>query len=631
MASTPPLQGLRIVEASSLGPAALTMPLVDLGAEVIKVEPPQGDYIREMTWPIVEGVSLMHLHINRGKRSVRLDLRTDAGVAAFRDLAAGADAVVEAMRPGGLARRGLGFEQLREVNPRIVFCTISGYGMTGPYKDYPSHGVAYDTWAGIVSPATSPDGFAYLPEHASMGIHAGPLFGALGLLAGVLRARATGEGSFLEIAQSDAAAAMDWYRSESYRAYERPEDEVTGNKADGYERRPPGTKGMIEGVRYQVYEAGDGRYVLFMASEQAFWRNFCEGVGRMDLFERWPGSTYADHARNNTELQRQLKAIFATRTSSEWLDFGGAHNTPIAPVNTPETLLEDPQFKDRFELFPAADLGADQLPTPLKIHRRGAPGALPRAHRGPAHRRGAQRGARVGRRPDRRGRRRGGVRDRRRRGVSLRAPRRCRDRARRSRQPEMSSSDGASAGSVRSRNKSNAPTRKPSAPTKVPRLDSSSFHSWPVPGTMKAATAETPNATEPPRLTAVIHQSVRRGRQANHPWQTSHQANPLATRKQTEPRKSGRHTSWLAAWLLRTWRQALPVLQLKKRVPRSWTAVAHQSMRCGWRTNTLRRGCPGIGGTASTASQYCRKPAVVKKREPTKKVTESAVTPAAEA
>ncbi len=118
-----------------------------------------------------------------------------------------------------------------------------------------------------------------------MGIHAGPLFGALGIVAAVLRAKTTGEGSFLEIAQSDAAAAMDWYRSETWKAYERPESEVTGNKADDYERREPGTAGMIEGVRYQVYEAKDGRFVLFMASEQAFWKNFCEAVDRTDLFE----------------------------------------------------------------------------------------------------------------------------------------------------------------------------------------------------------------------------------------------------------------------------------------------------------------------------------------------------------
>ncbi|HXN60970.1 MAG TPA: CaiB/BaiF CoA-transferase family protein [Acidimicrobiales bacterium] len=365
MATTPPLHGLRIIECSALGPAQITTALVDLGAEVIKVEPPAGDYIREMTWPIVEGVSLMHLHLNRGKRSLVLDLRTEAGVAIFKELAAGADVVVEAMRPGSLARRGVGYDALAALNPKIVFCTISGYGMTGPYRDYPSHGVAYDTWAGIVKVATDDEGFTYIPEHVSIGINAGPLFGALGILAAVIRARDTGEGSYIDIAQSDAAAAMDWYCSESFRAYERPQSEVTGNKADDYERRAPGTAGMVEGVRYQVYETADGQHVLFMASEQAFWKNFCEGVGRPELFERWPGSRYADHARGNRELQRELRDIFRTKTAVEWLEFGGRVNTPIAPVNTPQTVLDDPQFADRFPLLPAQDLGSDQIFTPL--------------------------------------------------------------------------------------------------------------------------------------------------------------------------------------------------------------------------------------------------------------------------
>ncbi len=365
MTTAPPLDGILVIEASALGPAAITMPLVDLGARVVKVEPPSGDYIREMTWPIVEGVSLMHLHINRGKESLVLDLRTEAGVSVFRELAAKADVVVEAMRPGGLARRGLGYEDLRAVNPRVVFCTISGYGMTGPYKDFPAHGIAFDTWAGIVNVAHDEEGYPYLAEHASIGIHAGPLFGALGILAAVIRARQTGEGSHLEIAQSDAAAAMDWYRSETWRAYERPESEVTGNKADDYERRAPGTAGMVEGVRYQVYETADESHVLFMASEQAFWKNFCEGVDRVDLFERWPGSKYADHARGNRELRRELRDIFRTKTAREWLEFGGRVNTPIAPVNTPKTLLDDPPFADRFPLLPASEMGADQLFTPL--------------------------------------------------------------------------------------------------------------------------------------------------------------------------------------------------------------------------------------------------------------------------
>ncbi|HUF83593.1 MAG TPA: CoA transferase [Acidimicrobiia bacterium] len=361
-----PLAGVSIVESSLLGPGELTTFLADLGAEVIKVEPPQGDYVRRMTWPIVEGESLMHLHIHRGKRSITLDLRRAEAVEVYLDLVRRADAVVEAMRPGALARRGLGFDRLREVNPRIVFCTISGYGMTGPYRDLPAHGIAFDTWAGIVNPAYDDEGFCYMPEHPSIGIHAGPMLGALALLAGVVRARDTGEGCQIEIAQSDAAAYMDWYRIETWRAYERPESEVTGNASDDYERRAPGTAGMREGVRYQIYDSADG-HVLFMASEQAFWKNFCEGVGRMDLFERWPGKEYADHARNNREMQRELRDVFRTRTTAEWIEFGNEVNTPMAPVNTSQSIADDPQFRDRFPWIPASRLGADEMGLPVRV------------------------------------------------------------------------------------------------------------------------------------------------------------------------------------------------------------------------------------------------------------------------
>src|SRR5207237_10388554 len=220
-----------------------------------------------------------------------LDLRTPEGVETYLDLVRGADAVVEAMRPGGLERRGLGYERLREVNPRIVFCTLSGYGMTGPYRDLPSHGIAYDVWAGLVRPEVDGDGFCTMPEHPSVGIHAGPLFAALGLLAGLLRARATGQGCRLEVAQSDAAAAMDWLRSETYRAYHRPESEVTGNPADGYERRAPGTAGMRDGGRYQLYATKDG-HILFMASAHALWRHVRQGRHRLHPFARRPAARY---------------------------------------------------------------------------------------------------------------------------------------------------------------------------------------------------------------------------------------------------------------------------------------------------------------------------------------------------
>jgi crotonobetainyl-CoA:carnitine CoA-transferase CaiB-like acyl-CoA transferase len=359
-----PLAGVRVIESSMLGPAGITTHLADLGADVIKVEPPAGDYIRQMTWPIIEGVSLMHLHLNRGKKSITLDLRNAEAVGLYKELAKEADCVVEAMRPGSLARRGLGYDDLAAINPKIVFCNLSGYGMTGPYQNLPAHGIAFDTWAGIVNPAYDEEGFCYIPEHASIGIHAGPIFGAFGILAAIIRARETGEGCFLELGQSDAAAYMDWYRSESHLAYRRPEDVVTGNAADDYERRAVGTKGMKEGVRYQMYDAKDG-VVMIMCSEQAFWKNFCAAVDRMDLFERWPGSKFADHARHNRELQAELRDIFKTKTCREWIDLGNERNFPMGPVNTPETVVDDPQFQDRFPLYPHETHGADMLPFPV--------------------------------------------------------------------------------------------------------------------------------------------------------------------------------------------------------------------------------------------------------------------------
>jgi crotonobetainyl-CoA:carnitine CoA-transferase CaiB-like acyl-CoA transferase len=190
--------------------------------------------------------------------------------------------------------------------------------------------------------------------------------GAMGILAGIIQARATGEGCQMEIAQADAAVATDWLRSETWKAYERPEDVVTGNKSDDYERRAPGTGGMKEGVRYQMYESADG-HILFMASEQAFWKKFCDSIGRPELFEKWPGSKYADHARGNRELQRELRDIFLTKTTREWMDWAIENDALLAPVNTPKSLPADPQFQDRFPWLSHETHGADMLPSAIKM------------------------------------------------------------------------------------------------------------------------------------------------------------------------------------------------------------------------------------------------------------------------
>jgi len=360
------LAGVRIVESALLGPGGVGMHLADLGAEVIKVESPAGDYVRKMAFPIVDGISLLHWHLNRGKKSVVLDLTTPEGVATYLDLVRGADAVIEGMRPGALARRGLGWEALRQANPRIVLCTHSGYGMTGPYRDMPSHGIAYDAWAGVARPTFDEHGLPTIPSYTAIGINAGPLYAALGICAAIIRARATGRGCWFEVAQSDAAAAFNWNGIEGNKAYERPEEEVTGNDGDGKgPRRPVGDDSMKEAVRYQYYRSSDG-IVLFMASEREFWKNFCEGIGRPELFERNPGARYADHARGNVALRRELAAIFATRTTAEWVAFGRRVNTPICPVNSVKTIPQDPQFQARMPMRSWREAGTDLMPSPIK-------------------------------------------------------------------------------------------------------------------------------------------------------------------------------------------------------------------------------------------------------------------------
>jgi len=270
------------------------------------------------------------------------------------------------MRPGALARRGLGWEELRAANPRIVFCTHSGYGMTGPYKDMPSHGIAYDAWAGVARPTYSPEGLPTIPSYTTIGINAGPLYAALGICAAIIRARATGRGCWFEVAQSDAAAAFNWNGIEGNKAYERPEDEVTGNDGDGKgARRPVGDDSMKESVRYQYYRSRDG-IVLFMASEREFWKNFCEGIERADLFERNPGARYADHARGNLALRRELAEIFANRTTAEWVAFGQRVNTPLCPVHTVTTVTGDPQFRERMPMRSHREAGTDLMPSPIK-------------------------------------------------------------------------------------------------------------------------------------------------------------------------------------------------------------------------------------------------------------------------
>ncbi|MCW2496747.1 CoA transferase [Jatrophihabitans sp.] len=374
-----PLAGVRILEASLYDSAAVSTPLADLGADVIKIEPPNGDPIRGASWPLVHGTSLMHLHVNRGKRCIALDLREAPGRDRFLELAAEADVVVEAMRPGGLDRRGLTAAALWAANPRLVLCRLTGYGLTGPMRDMPAHAVAFDTLPGILDPVEGADGRWHFADQPSIGLNAGPLYGALAILAGVIEARATGRGHEFDVAQADAAAAFDWYRIETAQAYHRPDSDVTGLPADGGRRRPAGMGGLIDGVRQQVYPTSDGRFVYLMALEEKFWIQFCAVAGCAELAERWPGAPGADDAAGDVDLADALRAVFAQRTVAEWLALAEEHGLSLAPVTARDEAGEVAQFRHRMPWLPAAVFGADQLPSPIKLVGRAQPDVTPAA------------------------------------------------------------------------------------------------------------------------------------------------------------------------------------------------------------------------------------------------------------
>ncbi|MBW2268568.1 MAG: CoA transferase [Deltaproteobacteria bacterium] len=367
------LAGVRIVEVAMFAPDAVGMHLADLGAEVIKVEAPGiGDPARQLGKPY-RGESPATRRWNRGKRSLTLDLRAAAGADVFRDLIQSSDAVVEGMRPGSLARRGLGYEDLLALNPCLVFATISGWGQSGPYRDLGSHGLAFDSFAGL-APPRQVDGRAARPKgHVWQGLEAAPLYAALAIVSAIVRARASGMPSLIEVSQADAAATWNGWRiahaaavAEHGRAPSDPDArelvEALESSAEGAGHSDlPGSD-----VRYQYYEAQDGS-VLLMATETKFWENFCRGVDRMDLFERWPGRRHADHDYGNDALRDELTNLFATRTRAEWLVFFIEHDVAGAPVYRAGETFGDPHFESRGLWLDPRVHGVSLLGSPVRV------------------------------------------------------------------------------------------------------------------------------------------------------------------------------------------------------------------------------------------------------------------------
>jgi crotonobetainyl-CoA:carnitine CoA-transferase CaiB-like acyl-CoA transferase len=349
------LSGVRVLELALLAPDLLGMHLADLGAEVIKIEqPPGGDYVREIGARKLRGLSVLHLRWNRGKQSLLLDLKRPEGQALLGELAARSHVLIDGLRVGAAERCGAGYEQLRAKNPALVYCSLSGLGRVGPYAKLATHGVAYDAFAGLAPALRAADGTPRIPPHTQVGIYAAPLYAAMAVCAALVRARATGVGCLLDVAEVDAAVA---WQAEAL-AGERGEP-VSSGRAN-----------LAASVRYQYYDTSDRRLVIFQASEQKFWRNFCEGVGRMDLFEAKPGARVGDHAAGDEDLRRELAAIFRTRTQAQWVQFFLERDIPGAPVYEPAELPGDPQVQARGLLIDQDHPSAGPLRlfgTPLRV------------------------------------------------------------------------------------------------------------------------------------------------------------------------------------------------------------------------------------------------------------------------
>jgi crotonobetainyl-CoA:carnitine CoA-transferase CaiB-like acyl-CoA transferase len=324
--------GVRILDLSRLLPGAYcSLLFADLGAEVIKVEEPgRGDYAR-VTSPLWgdSGIGAYFLLLNRNKKSLTLNLKHETGKAVFRRLVATADVLLESFRPGVMDRLGLGWETLRALNPRLVYCAISGYGQDGPYRQVVGHDVNYMGYAGALSVTGPRRGAPLTPGVQVADIGGGSLPAAFAIAAALYHRQESGRGQFIDVAMTDGV--VSWLAPAFGVLF------ATGEVPRRGEERLNGGWPC-----YQVYEAADGRHLTLGALEPQFWANFCRLVGREDLL---PLQHAEGEARDRVEAE--LTALFRTRPRDEWVRLLHTADVCAGPVNTLPEALEDPQLRAR--------------------------------------------------------------------------------------------------------------------------------------------------------------------------------------------------------------------------------------------------------------------------------------------
>ncbi len=323
------LEGLKILDASRLLPAALcTQLLGDLGAQVLKVEEPErGDYQRSFP-PMGKQDSGTFLLCNRNKRSMTLNLKSEQGKALFKQLAAQSDIVVEGFRPGVMERLGLGYQDLKEINPRLIYCAISGYGQDGPYKLVAGHDLNYMGIIGALPLFGKAGSGPMVPGLLTADIGAS-LSAAYGILAAVIARQHTGQGQMVDVSMMDAAFSfLTYHAAEPLFGHVMPK---------GGEYRNTGGAPC-----YGIFRCQDGHYVTLGALEEHFWDRFCDLAQVQHLKQK-----QFPEGPEREEQFAELEAIFRQKTRSQWVDLFAQHDIPGGPVNDMREAFEDPQVKAR--------------------------------------------------------------------------------------------------------------------------------------------------------------------------------------------------------------------------------------------------------------------------------------------
>jgi crotonobetainyl-CoA:carnitine CoA-transferase CaiB-like acyl-CoA transferase len=328
-----PLDGIMVLDLTRLLPGAYaTMMLGDFGADVIKIEEPgRGDPARRMSG------GAYFFATNRNKRSVTIDLKAEAGRGIFLRLVEKADVVVEGFRPGVMARLGLDYERLREVNPRIVYCAITGYGQDGPYRELAGHDLNYIAVAGVLGVNGERGRPPSIPGVQLADLAGGSLQAVTGILLALAARARTGEGQLVDVSMTDGAFALMAIPLAGYFA--------TGRIAARGDELLSGRYAC-----YNVYETKDGSYLALGALEEKFWANACRALGRDDLTP-----LQFIEGEPQREVKESLGAIFRERTREEWMSHFEGIDTCLRPVNDVAEAVADPQVSARGLIAEVAD------------------------------------------------------------------------------------------------------------------------------------------------------------------------------------------------------------------------------------------------------------------------------------